>query len=342
MNKKGKKDKDDRGRFTLGDKAHTSSNQRLCHLGPKLVFEREGLEVYGASLIEASTYYKGFDLVISLGEDVEMEGAKNLTHSILKSINLIRLLKEYCPENLYLTWQDFGTPTYGLAFWKNLVEILRKKGRDRKRRGKAYKVMVHCMGGHGRTGTALAILGGLGSRWVEEDGEVDLVEKVRGVYCHHAVETYRQVKYVEEITGRGSKAEVVARGVNTSKIYPTEYPSTSFDVFIKSFESTSGGNKGSVSKHSFTDPSPSSLVVEEELKNIEKVEKRGREVNVIVGGVARLEGESVEEWKRRARGSKPEAREKIVVDSVATDLRCVCSSPNGTILCKNCGYYVGL
>jgi len=286
---KGKRDWESHS-FGFGDKAHTSGGQRLCHMGPKLVFEVNGLEVYGGSKTEAANFYHKFDLVISAGEHLRMEEAKSLTSSILKSINLVKLVRDYCPENLYLDWRDFGVPTYPREFWKGLVEILRKKGRDRKRRGGAYKVLVHCMGGHGRTGTVVAILAGLGSKWIEEDEGVDLVEKVRGIYCHHAIETYGQVRYVEEITGRGSRAEVKARGVNTS-------------TYLLPIERAS-----STSRHLFTDPCPSPKEVESSLRNMEKVEKRGREVNVIHQGVARLEGESVEDWKKRARETR-ETRE---------------------------------
>jgi protein-tyrosine phosphatase len=46
--------------------------------------------------------------------------------------------------------------------------------------------MVHCMGGHGRTGTALCIMAGLLDESLRND---DLMENIREMHCPHAVES---------------------------------------------------------------------------------------------------------------------------------------------------------
>jgi protein-tyrosine phosphatase len=60
-----------------------------------------------------------------------------------------------------------------------------------------------CQGGHGRTGTALAILGCL--LGVIPEG-ADPVVWVREHYCLEAVETSKQISYIEKITERKVKA----------------------------------------------------------------------------------------------------------------------------------------
>jgi protein-tyrosine phosphatase len=59
-------------------------------------------------------------------------------------------------------------------------------------------VVVHCWAGHGRTGTALAILAVL----LGAAPPGDPVAWLRSVYCREAVETDGQLRYVGEITGR--------------------------------------------------------------------------------------------------------------------------------------------
>lgn len=81
------------------------------------------------------------------------------------------------------------------AHWQSLVDAFsRLPGR----------IAVYCDGGHGRTGTALAILASLGGL-VPEDACP--VEWVRKRYCSSAVETDEQIEYIEAITGRSVLVE---------------------------------------------------------------------------------------------------------------------------------------
>lgn len=84
----------------------------------------------------------------------------------------------------HLEWPDFGLPadptTVAAALWAVL---------DRARAGE--RVEIGCLGGHGRTGTAVACLAIL-------DGytAADAVDWVRTNYCGHAVETPAQEGFV--------------------------------------------------------------------------------------------------------------------------------------------------
>jgi protein-tyrosine phosphatase len=82
-------------------------------------------------------------------------------------------------------WPDFGVPTDTTKLTAALREAL-----DRARRGEL--VEVGCLGGHGRTGTAiacLAVLAGLNS---------DPVDWVRAAYCDRAVETAEQEEFARK------------------------------------------------------------------------------------------------------------------------------------------------
>ncbi len=104
------------------------------------------------------------------------------------------LLKWNPPACIGIDWPDRGVPNLGRAWWKALAKEI--KGID-------GKVGVCCMGGHGRTGTMLAILvpllGGLKGK------KACPVTWVRKNYCEEAVESDAQIDYVEYITERAVK-----------------------------------------------------------------------------------------------------------------------------------------
>jgi hypothetical protein len=88
----------------------------------------------------------------------------------------------------HLAWPDFGLPAHldeAAAAFRDVLE--------RARRGEV--VELGCLGGHGRTGTALACLAVLTGTPPDE-----AVEWVREVYCPLAVETDGQVAFVEGFT----------------------------------------------------------------------------------------------------------------------------------------------
>ena len=104
---------------------------------------------------------------------------------------LPEMLTDYntCPT-LDLVWDDFGTPEVDPDWWYELVDFFKEKMNGH--------VAIYCYGGHGRTGTALAILAAIGG--VVPQG--DPVAWVRKNYCQKAVESAPQVRYIKYVTGR--------------------------------------------------------------------------------------------------------------------------------------------
>ena len=86
-------------------------------------------------------------------------------------------------EYRWVDWPDFGLPANPAALRENLVEALARSSIER--------VEVGCVGGRGRTGTALACLAVL-------DGApaADAVAYVRQHYSLDAVETMEQASFV--------------------------------------------------------------------------------------------------------------------------------------------------
>jgi hypothetical protein len=89
----------------------------------------------------------------------------------------------------HLDWPDFGVPDDPAPVVAALRSLL-----DRARAGE--RVEVGCVGGHGRTGTALACLAVLGGHPAG-----DAVAWVRANYCGQAVETAEQEAFVAGLGG---------------------------------------------------------------------------------------------------------------------------------------------
>jgi hypothetical protein len=84
-------------------------------------------------------------------------------------------------------WPDFGVPDDAAGLVALLREVLR-------RAGAGDRVEIGCLGGHGRTGTALACLAVLSGH-----PPTDAVAWVRANYCPDAVETDDQAAFVENL-----------------------------------------------------------------------------------------------------------------------------------------------
>jgi protein-tyrosine phosphatase len=89
----------------------------------------------------------------------------------------------------HLDWPDFGIPESAAPVLAALRSVL-----DRARAGQ--RVEVGCLGGHGRTGTAVACLAILCGRPAG-----NAVDWVRTAYCAGAVETTGQETFVAEFSG---------------------------------------------------------------------------------------------------------------------------------------------
>lgn len=93
----------------------------------------------------------------------------------------------WCPPwpHVLLEWPDFGVPTDRESVRSAVSDVL-----HRARNGEL--VEIGCLGGHGRTGTFLALLAiGAG------EPAPNAVAWVRNHYCHDAVETDEQVAFVK-------------------------------------------------------------------------------------------------------------------------------------------------
>jgi protein-tyrosine phosphatase len=100
------------------------------------------------------------------------------------------------PAIIDVLWPDFEVPSLNKKWWMELVKTIKS--------WPAASMLVHCLGGHGRTGTALAILGAMGG---VPEAQENPVEYVRSIYCKDAIESMAQINYIKRITGKQFQAE---------------------------------------------------------------------------------------------------------------------------------------
>ena len=88
---------------------------------------------------------------------------------------------------LLLDWPDNGVAYFPLQFWLDLMAHIENK---------KLKLVAFCIGGHGRTGTALAcmLIAGLG--W----NGTKAIEWVRNNHCKRAIESKEQENYIHSIS----------------------------------------------------------------------------------------------------------------------------------------------
>jgi hypothetical protein len=95
-------------------------------------------------------------------------------------------------REIVLDWPDMGIVELPRAFWVKLVEQLTVTNAS---------MLVFCVGGHGRTGTAIASLM-VACGWTSSDA----IGWVRAHYCGRAIETDEQEQYIRWIAGEVTEA----------------------------------------------------------------------------------------------------------------------------------------
>lgn len=162
----------------------------------------ELLERFGWKLIISAVGYRKFgDAPLSANES-----AKKL---------LPEALFDWAPPPcIGIEWPDCGIPAMSAEWWDELARALR---------GIKGNIGLCCMGGHGRTGTMLAILAVKLGKVKKGSCPVDWV---RTRYCKKAAETDSQLDYIERVTGVKVFSAASNIGVATTAALPYSYPVT--------------------------------------------------------------------------------------------------------------------
>lgn len=153
-------------------------------------------ELFAASISGVRDRMWEFDLVVNCTGTPEAAKRKN---TIPRGLGLsLHYVSPLTDNEIVLDWPDYGIPVMPLQFWRDLLRLIKTRRRT----------VVFCMGGHGRTGTALSILVALHKRM----HGAAAVKWVRKHHCSKAVENAAQKEHVvrmSELAGM-KKPEVKA------------------------------------------------------------------------------------------------------------------------------------
>lgn len=163
------------------------TSPKKCHMDGMHIMTIGNCTIHGSS---NRHLYDGYKLIINISNysysDRQIatcrRGANKLVSHFMAALPK---KKDDDPPEIAIDWPDGGIPDLVKSDWMRLLQDLSEMD---------GKVLVHCMGGHGRTGTALAALLGL-SKAVTKDP----VKWLRKYYCEKVVETKAQFDYLKKL-----------------------------------------------------------------------------------------------------------------------------------------------
>lgn len=172
-----------------------------CHTGQEIVFTTtSGIDVYGGGRNRAGGWWKAKPVPqLAMGPSETMtpfnKSALSGSTVVPEGWSCDKYVGRIDPPLLIsMDFPDFGVPQVQDLFWYALCDDIVENN--------IKSVSTQCAGGHGRTGVQLAIL-----YYLLNDDMVrssitsasQLIELIRDLHCHHAVETNEQQKYIARV-----------------------------------------------------------------------------------------------------------------------------------------------
>lgn len=139
--------------------------------------------VYAGRKWDCENKVDDFDVVLNLS------GIKLSKRHEIPIKELQKWESKECYKEICLDWPDRGIVSLPKEWWRDLTNYLKKNN---------YKMLVFCVGGHGRTGTAVASMLVVAFNYEPKEA----CEWVWNNYCGEAIETDNQIKYVYALAGQ--------------------------------------------------------------------------------------------------------------------------------------------
>ena len=158
------------------DDWRTRYGSKRCVHAPKLIIELSDVPIYVSDLQGAN--HATTDMLVlnctGIARQPKKPNFPQWASSLLPHVK--------SPDEITLPWDDGAAPPVEPAFWRALIELCMTRKRE---------LLIHCIGGHGRTGTALAAI------LVAYDIPAqDAIDYVRREHCNNAIETKAQEEYL--------------------------------------------------------------------------------------------------------------------------------------------------
>lgn len=158
---------------------------KTCTHTPQHVINGKEYNIYAGREWDVKNDADKYDIVLNL------TGYQLHKHHVIPIPELNKWSKKehHKYKEICLDWPDMGIVDLPREFWLDLVGYFKKHH---------SKVLMFCMGGHGRTGTAMASLMVLGLEYSPEKA----ITWIRENYCEKAIETWKQLNYVYNLIGQ--------------------------------------------------------------------------------------------------------------------------------------------
>ena len=163
------------------DNSFDNGKFSTCVHTPQHIIDGKTWGVWAGKKEDCRRFAKDFDVIM------------NLTFLTIKEPHVIPIpeLAEFAEvdcqfKEIQLDWPDFGTINMPREFWEKLITYLETNN---------LRLLVFCTGGHGRTGTALAVMMGLALGYKADQA----INWLHQYYCASAIETMSQENYVRSI-----------------------------------------------------------------------------------------------------------------------------------------------
>ena len=164
-----------------------------CHTGNPVVFEIDGVTIHAGGHTRNGGWHRMTPMPdLAIGPAQVMENSRATV--VPTGWSCQGYIGGGTPQIISIDWPDFSIPQdVHREFWLALVADIKAQG--------IKTVSTQCVGGHGRTGVQLCILGYLmgDAGCLKQPDAASLIEHVRDLYCHHAVEGKSQQNYVAEV-----------------------------------------------------------------------------------------------------------------------------------------------
>tara|TARA_R100000697_G_scaffold57268_1_gene70418 strand:+ start:5799 stop:6977 length:1179 start_codon:yes stop_codon:yes gene_type:complete len=165
-----------------------------CHTGNPLVFEIDGVAIHAGGHSRNGGWHRMSPMPdLAIGPAQVMDRSSQAT-VVPDGFTCHNHIGGGTPQIISIDWPDFSIPQdIHREFWLALVDDIKRLG--------IKTVSTQCVGGHGRTGVQLCILGYLmgDAECLKQPDAAALTKYVRSIYCHHAVEGKSQQQYIAEV-----------------------------------------------------------------------------------------------------------------------------------------------
>ena len=179
--------------YTKGISYGQGYHWKSCNHAPVLVCSVGGIRLYAATKSNITRgNSKDIQLIVNCsGISVNLVGS-NDPNDLVIGTEKFEVLKKHIMyqtniEELRLDWTDGGIWPAGIQFWQELFDICKAN--------EFTDIVFCCVGGHGRTGTALVSFA-IANSIYQFDMSIDYVKELNQRYCTQAVETMAQDDYL--------------------------------------------------------------------------------------------------------------------------------------------------